>query len=145
MTTIVSPASSPVPVYNRSGTTIAGVAGGAVSGASPVGNDGTPIPRVSGETIAIVGALPTGSSDGVVVLPDDAEVGDKVEVYSAALGSGKVFVFPPVGGSIAALPASTGTDSASYVVVSSHPNQSGGSGAIFRLVSATQWQVIVGS
>jgi len=141
MTTVVSPASSPIPVYNRSGETIVSLTGGNVSSGNPIGNDGVSIPRYSGRTVALM--TPQSGADGfvgVVVLPSDAEIGDVVEVFCVAesSGSGMVAVFPPVSSSIGVLSASTGTDSSSYSAVQI------GQGRIYRLVSSTNWQGTTG-
>lgn len=77
MTTIVDPSGTPVPIYNRSGATIIEITGGPLS---PSFNP-TPIVRHTGVTIALVAANSTGDFTNVI-LPDDAEIGDLVEVHS---------------------------------------------------------------
>lgn len=85
MTTVSSPSSSPVPVYNRGGVTIASVTA-----------DTTPVPivRFAGTTVVIVNGGEDSSSKSVV-LPSDAEVGDIVEMYAdqATINFGGGFTF----------------------------------------------------
>jgi hypothetical protein len=143
MTTVVSPSSSPTPVYNRSGVTVVSVTAGAQSGEQPVGNDGTPIPQYSGVTVALVttaNTAPNGSS--VVLLPSGAEIGDVVEVYLFSTTDPnqpvQINLFPPVGESVGILPTSTGTNSSSNAPVQA------GQGRIYRKVSSSNWQGTTG-
>lgn len=77
MTTVVDPLGTPAPTYNRSGITIVAVNGGPTM--TP-----TPIPHVSGHTVALV---TFSAGNDKVELPSSAEIGDFVEVCpSAALG-----------------------------------------------------------
>lgn len=78
MTTVIDPAGTPVPVFNRSGKAIVDVAP-AYGGASVA------IPNACGHVIARV--TPTGSpGSGVpqVDLPSSASIGDVVEVHPIA-------------------------------------------------------------
>lgn len=138
MTTVVSPASSPVPVYNRSGTTIVAVTGGIVSAGylqPPVLSDAVAIPAVSGETVAVV-TIPS-STAGVVALPA-GEAGDTVEIYAVG-GSGQpALVYPSVGYSLNGGAINTGVDPVTFTPVArSH-------GRLFRLASSTEWQALGG-
>lgn len=89
MTTVIDPAGTPAPVFNRSGLAIVDVAP-AFGGASAV------IPGGFGHVIARV--APTGSpSAGIaqVDLPASAEIGDVVEVHG--LYQGSTWVNAPTG------------------------------------------------
>jgi hypothetical protein len=75
MATIIAPSSNPTPIYNRSGVTIDTIIAGSSDSA-------TPIVRMAGHTVVYVPAPPSGL--GYVQLPDDAEIGDVVEIHVAA-------------------------------------------------------------
>lgn len=83
MTTVIDPVGTPFPVYNRSGTTIVEIA---AAGDGTVGETpraaATPIPALSGVTIALCTVTDTDPGEFGVSLPAGAEVGDVVEVYS---------------------------------------------------------------
>lgn len=81
MVTVVDPVGTPVPVYNRSGTTVVFLNGGPAM--SP-----TPIPHVAGYTVAIA---TMSSGNDKVELPSGTEVGDIVEVYLGSANGGDVF------------------------------------------------------
>jgi hypothetical protein len=133
MTTVIDPAGTPTPVYNKSGETVVSIVGGftATQGGSN-GNSGTPIPRFSQTTIAIVDN--SGSNYHIVAtLPSDADVGDVVEVYEKVSTGIGLQIYPPVGESIRDLPASNGT---------SYGSQLGAISAILRKVSADNWQAL---
>jgi hypothetical protein len=114
--TVVSPGSSPVPVYNRSGVTVDSLA---ATGTDKAG--GASIVRYAGTTVVVVS---TSTDNNAVVLPTDAETGDVVEVFTSGSPL-SVFVF--AGGSDAILGVST------YVIVSS--------GASFRKIADGSWGV----
>lgn len=119
MTTIIDPTNSPVIVYNRSGVMIVDVIGNG-------GNQGsaTEIPHVSGTTVAKVTAV---LGNTAVILPDNAEIGDTVEVYSLDESSRlPATVFPPSGERINQVVADASVDV--Y-------------GGIFRKLSTTRWGV----
>lgn len=136
MVTILDPGGTPTPTYNRSGTTLANITGGTVSGSSPVGNDGTTIVRYSEYTIAVA---TVSSTTGVVTLPDDAEIGDVVEVHSEGPSTNNATVFPPIGETIRGFDTSTGTNSGAGM--STNPLGS----AIVRKTSASVWHAVRGA
>lgn len=123
MTTIVDPSGTPSVIYNRSGTTVVDLVGnGSTQGGA------TSIPRSSGVTIALVDATAGNTS---VVLPDDAQIGDVVEVYSLNdFNSSAADVFPPSGERINQLAQDLSI---------------GVYGAIFRKLTATRWGVTKGA
>jgi hypothetical protein len=91
MTTIIDPYGTPEPVYTRSGTTIQTVAAAGNSSLATA----TPIVAVSGWSVVLVEAS-TGN-DGVI-LPEDAQIGDVVEVHGDAGNDGvMVRVYTPDG------------------------------------------------
>lgn len=92
MTTIVNPSGTPTIVYNRNGTTIATISASGTTAASA-----TVISIFSEKTLVLVNTTP---SDSAVQLPDDAEVGDIVEVLNNGAAANSVFVFPPSGQSL---------------------------------------------
>jgi hypothetical protein len=121
MTTIIDPHGTPEPVYTRSGTTIQTIAGnGTTLGAA------TPIIGLSGYSVVIVEAT-SSPANQAVVLPDDAQIGDVVEVYSATGGAAAI-VFPPTGETIGQ-PASLTL-------------QPGGTGILLRKIAATAWRFV---
>ena len=121
MTTIVSPASSPVPVYNRSGVTIVEV--------PATGQDqstGAPIPAVSGHTV-VLGST-SGLTDRCVNLPSGSDIGDVIEVYNvAATNGGYALVVNPASGET----LNSGSDGLPCSLVG---------GRWFRKTSSTNWQ-----
>jgi hypothetical protein len=124
MATITDPTGTPSIVYNRSGLTIVEVdANGTTQGA------GTPIPRLSAETVALVSFAFSGLHQAVV-LPDDAEVGDVVEVYVSGANDVNGFLFPPSGESI-------GLGAANAKV-----NFTSARGLRFRKIKSTVWNVV---
>jgi hypothetical protein len=90
MTTVVDPSGTSVPVYNRSGATITEMTAGTTSPFSPA-----PIVRYTGLTIALVTAISSGDQT-YITLPDDADVGDLVEVH--CMSATGVNVLVPTGG-----------------------------------------------
>jgi hypothetical protein len=90
MTTVVDPFGTPVPIYNRSGATIIELTAGTASPFDP-----TPIIRHTGTTIALVTTISSGDQT-YVTLPDDADIGDLVEVH--CMGAVAVNVLVPTGG-----------------------------------------------
>lgn len=122
MTTVVDPAGSPDPVYNRSGTTIVNLTASGDASAGPSG--ATPIVSYSGVTIALV-TIPDGNNIGVV-LPTNAEIGDVVEVnrYQDNSSGSTVRVWTPSG----------------VTIVQNTPLQV--SIATYRKISATEWSGI---
>jgi hypothetical protein len=136
MTTVVSPNSSPAPVYNRSGTTLVTVvAGVATPPNQPSVSFGVSIPSYSGHTVALL-TVPSGwtntSGQLVVILPSGVDIGDIVEVYAipSAPGQNTSFVL----------------FSASGETLNSGISDSDGidpeNGKIYRKVSATNWQSV---
>lgn len=88
MTTVIDPAGTPLPVFNRSGAAIVDV--------SPA-HGGAPatIPHYS--SLTIVRVMPTGSPGSGAIqldLPAGADVGDVVEIHLAQVSA---FVNPPSG------------------------------------------------
>jgi hypothetical protein len=141
MTTVVDPLGSPSVTYNMSGTAIVSVVGGPKAGGGPIGDDAVPIPRVCQTTVALVVSGFSGALFGLVRLPEDAEVGDLVEVYQDPVSTESYLqVFPNIGESIGggySRPASTGTNSAAGCAVDGVHG-----GAAFRKVSSTLWMPI---
>jgi hypothetical protein len=125
MTTVVDPSGTPVPVYNRSGTTIVEVIAGSIS---PV-NLQTPIPHHSGTTIVLVTSNATNNETGVE-LPDGADAGDLVEIHSVSGGAGVTVYRSPDGTMHGATNAQKGIGD--------------GTARVFRKVSATDWRMIGG-
>jgi hypothetical protein len=73
MVTVVDPTGTPVPVYNRSGTTIVSLTG---SSGTP-----TPIPHLGGTTVVLTNrGTPSGDA---YELPSNAEIGDVVQIFAA--------------------------------------------------------------
>lgn len=142
MTTVVDPLGSPSVVYNRSGTAIVGLSGGATAtsaAGSGIGDDANPIVRVSQTTAALVLTSFGPTHNCLARLPDDAEIGDVVEVYQdPASSASSVQVFPNIGEAIGNNPVSTGTNHSAGVTLS--PNSAGLIGGIcFRKVSSGLW------
>lgn len=82
MVTVVSPASSPVPVYNRSGATV-----------SVVTATGADDPATAAQIVAYSGwtiVVATGAANTApgVVLPVSPDVGDVVEIYAPDSANG---------------------------------------------------------
>ena len=119
MTTVVDPAGTPIPIFNRGGVTIVEVA---TAGGSPPTT--TPIPAASGHTIAIVDYTHAGGSRGRLELPS-GDIGDVVEVFN--VGPDNVDVVAASGDSLLSGPS---------VDV---PNSQGRQ---FRKISAAQWAVL---
>lgn len=113
MTTVIDPGGTPVPVYNRSGTTIVQLAGDHPS--TP-----TVIPAISGWTVVIT---ITGAGGDSYRLPAGAEIGDIVELHAADANAQDLFA-----------PSGETIRGQSSIGLSSM----GGSG-LFRKFSATQW------
>jgi hypothetical protein len=120
MTTVVDPSGTPVPVYNRGGTTIASLAA-----AGSTQGDAAQIQHVAGYTVVLVTVTDTARA---IELPAGAEVGDVVEVHIASTAGTGVLIFPPNGESLL-----TGNTSATV-------GQSSG-GLLFRKVGQTSWAV----
>src|SRR6185503_15626172 len=74
MTTVTDPNGNPTVVFNRGGTAIVELI---PAGSGNDNSDAAAIPRVCGHTIAMAAAPTAGEG---LVLPADAEVGDKVDV-----------------------------------------------------------------
>lgn len=121
LTTVSDPSGTPSPVYNRSGTTVVEVAA-----AGTTQGGATPIPALSGHTIALV--TPATDNTGVL-LPDTAEIGDLVEVY-AAFHTPDIIVYAPDGDSL-------NLGAGPVAVAEDH-------GATFRKVTATGWSSVGG-
>lgn len=90
MTTVVDPFGTPAPIYNRSGATIIPLTAGTTSPFAP-----TAIVRHTGITIALVTTISSGDFT-FVTLPDDADIGDIVEVH--CMGPVNLTVLVPTGG-----------------------------------------------
>jgi len=145
MTTVVDPLGTPSVTFNRSGTAIVSVLGGThpsdIRGG--VGDEGNPIPRVCQTTVVMgvvshSGGPPPTSFDMVLRLPDDAEIGDVVEVYVDPVSTeGSVYIFPNVGERIGSKPVSTGTNPDSGILATGN-----GGGLIFRKVSSVLWMSV---
>lgn len=124
MTTVVDPSGTPVPVYNRSGSTIVEVTAGSIS---PV-NLQTPIPRHTGTTIALVTSTATDNAYGVE-LPAGCDIGDVVEIHSvSATGPGVVVYHPP--------------DETLYGASNTQKGVAPATARVFRKISATDWRMI---
>jgi hypothetical protein len=121
MTTIVSPSSTPVPVYVSEGRTIESLTASGNSAANA-----TPIVRYAQTTIVMVtsGGLSTG-----VVVPTTAEIGDEIEVLADEANSFGVVGYMASGDTIDNAQTTFGGVSA------------GGVYAI-RKVSASAWRTI---
>lgn len=119
MTTISDPGGTPSVTYNREGTAIVEVTatGGGQGGAAA-------IPRYSGWTVALV-SEPFGGLG--VRLPDDAEIGDLVEMHLTRNDTDFV-VYPESGGSINSL----STDAGLFAVTH----------GLFRRVASGVWYAI---
>jgi len=132
MTTIINPAGTPTPVYNRSGKTLYSLSGG-VGGGSPIGNNGTAITAYSEHTIVVCASV---GSDFVFTLPSASSVdlGDMITVVNDPTSTTGPTIFPAIGDSILNLAASTGTNGAAGYGVN------GILGATFIKVSSTNWQ-----
>lgn len=130
MVTVSSPSSSPVPVYNREGTTIANLTanGYTQSGAAViVAPSGWTV-----VTVAISGTVPT--VDVAAKLPSAPLIGDLVEVYISGVVSGQpAYIFPASGMAIGAL----GTNNPISMTEA-------GGGFLFRYITANKWQVLGG-
>ena len=114
MTTVVDPAGTPQPVYNRSGTTVVPIT---ANGTNQVA--GTRIVAVSQFTVAVVTCPDVSNS--AVVLPSGAEIGSVVEIYSDHTGPSTVNCFAETGDTIIG-------------------NRSqDGFALYYRKISATQW------
>jgi hypothetical protein len=121
MTTIIDPNGTPAPVYTRSGTTIQDVIA--------AGNDlstATPIVAVSGCSVVLVATV-AFEFEGVI-LPDDAQIGDVVEVYNVSGRSIRVY-------------APTGETIHSGASMGISP---GGGGSLFRKTTASVWRFVRG-
>lgn len=121
MTTVIDPAGTPVPVYNRSGTTIVEITATAAT-PTPV----YPIAAASGHTVALVDVPnPGGFGPPDIELPGGADTGDVVEAYVT-------------GASVNFVAASGDT------LVAANPSVDANKGAWFRKTSATVWMLIHG-
>ncbi len=129
MTTVIDPNGTPVPVYNKSGTTIQNItANGTTQGS------GTVISAPSACTAVLV-TVTSGGGDAVV-LPNSIDIGNVVEIY--ATGAYDTQVFPASGHSI-------GDNAANASIYAGRcSNQNGSGGRIFRRMTATMWQVTYG-
>lgn len=115
MVTIVDPSGSPAIAYNRSGATLETIeANGTTLGSA------TPIPALTGYTI-VVASSTTGND--AIALPEDAEVGDAVELHTTGL----IRVFAPSGENL--------SDNASVLF-------GGNVTILFRKISATTWRYL---
>jgi len=130
MVTVIDPAGTPTPVYNRSGKTVVFISGGHASTPGGIGNDGTLVPIYSEHTIAVVAV---SGSDHIVTFDTGAQVGDMVTVVAAAGSTAGPTVFPPVGESIEQSSTSTGTNTVGYGLGTLL-------GATFIKISSTNWQ-----
>lgn len=134
MTTVTDPGGTPVPVYNRSGTTLVALNAANVNvGGTPSSNpsDYAPITRYSGWTVALA---TTGNFTSGVRLPDDAEVGDLVEVHCVLGTATSLLVIAASGDTISA-------GSPNFVTITVNV----AAGKLFRKTSATNWQVVGGA
>ena len=130
MTTVVDPNGTPVPIYNKSGTTIQNIAANGVTQGS-----GTSISTRSETTVVLVTSSTGGGGNTAVVLPDDGDVGDVVEIYATGAF---VDVFPASGHSI----GDNAADMQVQVKRTDGANLSGGRS--FRRMTATTWQATYG-
>lgn len=92
MTTVSNPSSSPVPVYNRSGTTIEKFNVSSGSGIQTV-------VAFSGHTIVVANVTTPMSTSDALLLPSGSEIGDVVEFLAAAWAT-PFYVIAPVGENI---------------------------------------------
>lgn len=117
MTTIVDPAGTPSPLYNRSGVTIA-----SINAAGEFGGPGsaTAITSYSETTVVLVTA-PDSNNFGVV-LPSSAEVGDVVEIYYVSGPVAQIVIWAPSGDTV---------NGSSFVQIVN---------GIYRKVSSTAWR-----
>lgn len=121
MVTVVDPLGTPVPVYNRSGTAIIELPAGL--SVSP-----TPIPAIAEITVVIVNYIDAVNDGRYLILPDDADVGDVIEVYENANSSPSIY--PPSG--------------ETFINGASGPLSIGGNlnGVMFRRVTSTHWSAL---
>lgn len=95
MTTIIDPAGTPIPVYNRSGTTIIELVCPATTPQTVVS-----ITSVSQTTVIFAEAvIDPMEQPPAVELPTGAQIGDVVEIFvkNTTGGSEQVIVLPPAG------------------------------------------------
>lgn len=131
MTTVRDPSGTPVPAYNRSGTTIVDVsaAGAGTTGATPR-DAATPIPAASGVTIALCTVDDSSPGGFGVSLPPNADVGDIVEVYALNGGAfGHLSVYCVSGETI------NGSNSVTP------KGMTPSAGVRFRKVAPTEWRM----
>lgn len=135
MTTVIDPAGTPTPVYNKSGKVIIAMNGSGSGSTSvpPVGNTSAAIPHYAERTI-VVGT--TNNPSYGFLLPA-ADIGDEVVVLLDPASTFGSVVFPQIGESIAGFPTSTGTNNAAGSGAA-QPQQ----GATFIKVSSTSWQTL---
>jgi hypothetical protein len=141
MTTVVDPLGTPSVTFNRSGTTIVSVAGGQTAGSTRggSGDEANPIPRVCETTVVMaLGTTGPGGTHNILFrLPDDAEIGDVVEVYlDPASTDGSAILFPNVGEAIGNRPVSSGSNTDTGISVPATTR------SVLRKVSASLWMPI---
>lgn len=115
MVTVVDPNGTPAPVYTRSGTTIQEITANGLTQ-----NDATQIVAVSGWTVVVVNTPDT--SNNSVKLPDNALIGDLVEIHKAGAS---LEIFPAAGDSI-----------------NSQPPNDPAAGRLFRKFTSTNWKAV---
>ena len=127
MVTIVDPNGTPTPIYTRSGTTFETVAGnGTTQGAA------TQIVSVAGWTVVLV-TMTNDPDNRAVKLPENAPIGDVVEVYANGAEGSAATVFAASGDTL----FNSGTGSPAFVSVTRNTG-----GTLFRKVTATEWRFI---
>jgi hypothetical protein len=118
MATVVSPGSTPVPVYNQEGRTVDTITAGGTDASTA-----TAIPQFAQETILLVNGSTTSGSG--LVLPVGANAGDVVELLGIAQSP-----------SISFLIYTAGSDTLNGVINNTDSVTLHG---VFRKVSATGW------
>lgn len=121
MVTVIDPYGTPEPVYSRSGVTIHEMnASGSTFGTA------APIIATCGWTVVIVHGDDNPTKEAGVILPDDAEVGDVVEIYC---GTSLAEVYAPTGETIQG-------NVVAYQIGQNDP------GVLFRKTAAALWRYV---
>ena len=123
MTTVIDPAGTPIPVFNKNGATMVNVT---PNGTVRLG--ATEIPNLSGLTIALVD---TDVSNTAVKLPSNGDIGDVIEVYCLN-GSHDVKIYAPDSQYIGA----------SATVVNGDTTAIGFKAAVFRRIAIDRWAIL---
>jgi hypothetical protein len=123
MTTVIDPAGTPIPVFNKNGATIV-----SVTPNGTVRSGATEIPNLSGLTIALVDP---DASNTAVKLPSNGDIGDVIEVYCLS-DSHDVKIYSPDSQYIGAGASAVNGDAFT----------GGFKAAVFRRIAADRWAII---